>query len=108
MTLVVHGVFLAGPALAVMQAVPSTPDIAVTASATADFPIQGGRVTWLYLKNDCSDVLYFDLRGARDANPYPLRLGSAEMFTAEIGVYSVGVSPSAGAGACTFTVIFAR
>lgn len=108
--LVVLICLLAGPAMA-FQTIGSTRDISVTASATADFPVPGGRANWIWIKNDCSDDLYFDLHGTdrvADAFEYPLRLKQAEAIELEMRVAAIGVSPAAGAGACTFTVIFGR
>lgn len=91
--------------------VPSTPDISVTASATAEVVWTGtrGYVDWVYIKNDCPDgALYFDLRGVRDAaaRHYPLRLSPAEAFSANMRVGNIVVSPdTANANTCTFTLM---
>ena len=94
------------------QTVPSTPDIAVTGSATTHVGVPGGPANYVFVKNDCASTLYFDLNppagGLGDGNSYPLRLGQNQSFSAEIGVHTLGVSPAAGASACTFTVQFGR
>lgn len=95
--------------------VPSTPDISIAASTSAEiwFPkVTGGRVNWIYIKNDCATTLYFDLRGDRlsqveTGTDFPLRLEATESFTGTLQVYAVGVSND-GAAACTFTLQGAR
>ena len=93
------------------SALPSTPDISVSATATADYRISNlnAPARWIYLKNDC-DIgrLHFDLRGARDGNSnnYSIALSPGESFSGAFKVYSVGVSPDSTAiGTCTFTLI---
>ena len=92
-----------------LQTVPSTPDIAVTATATMEVTFNHiqGPARFVAIKNDCSDTLYFDLRRAPDGNTnnYPLRLGSGESFNIHMNIYTVGASPAAGNSACTFTLI---
>lgn len=94
------------------QTVPSTPDIAVTGTGTTHVAVPGGPANYVFVKNDCATALYFDLNppavGQSGDNSYPLRLGQNQSFSAEIGVHTLGVSPAAGASACTFTVQFGR
>jgi len=88
--------------------IPTTPDIAVTASATTEVFVPGGVATWVAVKNDCSRTLYFDLRGAPNTvtgRAYGLRLGSLESYSGPFRVHSIGVSPASGdTTACTFTL----
>ncbi|MBS4050725.1 MAG: hypothetical protein KGZ69_05940 [Methylomonas sp.] len=98
-------------AMAQMIALPSTPDISVGATSTGSIVVPGGPASFVSIKNDCADALYFDLRGARDAaaNDYPLKLELGESFTGNIAITSLGVSAESGATVtCTFTVQFAR
>ena len=96
----------------------STPDIRIDSTATADIAVPGGvGATWLYVKNDCQSVIYFDLNrpaGGRDAsNAYPIRLGTGETFS---GAFRLGTVIGASHGAtketettqCTVTVVFGR
>lgn len=105
----------AAPAMAQqgLYPVPSTPSIAVTATATADFVwtnVVGGYVDWVYVKNDCSAALWFDFRSRRDATArqYPLKLAQNQEFQAYLRVYSVGVSPANTATTCAFTLMGAQ
>lgn len=89
--------------------VPSTPDISVTASATAVFRwdrVPGTTVDYVYIKNDCSATLWFDLRGGTDAaaRRYPIRLGQNQTFEGPFVVHAIGVSPANSGTACTFTL----
>lgn len=94
----------------VYRTLPSTPDIAVTGTATATYPVQGGPASWVFIQNDCSDDLYFDLspKVVADANSYPLRLAQDQQFSGAFHLGAVGVSPASGNSACTFTVQFGR
>ena len=94
----------------VLRTVPSTPDLAVTGTATSSYPVQGGAANWVFIQNDCSDDLYFDLspKVVADANSYPLRLPQDGQFSGSFHIGAVGVSPAAGNSACTFTVQFGR
>jgi len=90
--------------------VPSTPDLAVTATATADFAwtgVSGGKVDWIYLKNDCAKPIWFGFRGERDglARQYPLKLLQNQTFSGPLAVYSVGASPDNTGTACTFSMM---
>lgn len=112
---VLVAVFLSFPAMAQqgLFAVPSTPSIAVTATATADFVwtnVTGGYVDWVYIKNDCSAALWFDFRSKRDAvaRQYPLKLAQNQEFQAYMRVYTLGVSPANSGTACTFTLLGAQ
>ena len=89
--------------------VPMTPDLSVTASATADFPIPNAPLRWITIKNDCSSPLYFDLRGGRfvgkPATSFGMKLNAGESFTMATQVYSLGASPAnANSATCTFTM----
>ena len=104
----------------------STPDISIAATATAEVLFFGPPAFRIYLKNDCADDLYFDLRSIREGNSnlYPLRLSGrktggpagaaspeAETFTFEGRVHSLGVSHGVNATSsdtCTYTLILAR
>ena len=99
------------PAQAQMIQLPTTPDLAVTASATADFSLKPRQFTdWIYIKNDCAKDLWFDFRGAREGvgRDYPLKLSQNQTFQAFIKLNSLGVSPDNTGTACTFTFIPAR
>lgn len=82
----------------------TTPDISISATATADFAIPGrAYADWFAIKNDCTSDLYFAPRNIdKSALDYPLRLGAGESFSAPFRIYSLGVSND-GASACTFT-----
>lgn len=92
------------------QSVPVTPDLAVTASATADYAFSGGPIRWISIVNDCASALYFDLRGGKYTGTKPttsfaLRLSPGMAYTMPVQMYSLGVSPASGnASTCTFTV----
>lgn len=89
----------------VMQMMRSTPDLAVTATATANFTLPGGAIRWIFLKNDCAKPLYFDLDGL---DRYPLKLLQNQSFSGNFRVNSVRVSPDNTGTACTFTAIGGR
>jgi len=95
------------PAWAFLQTAPSTPDISVSATATADFKFHGRSfVDWLTIKNDCSTTLYFNINPTTKASlDYPLRLGAGESFTTptDVRIATVSVSND-GSAACTFTL----
>lgn len=92
------------------QSVPVTPDLAVTASATAGYAFSGGPIRWISIKNDCASTIYFDLRGnyvgTKPTASYGMRLNSGETFTMPVQLYTLGVSPASGSppAACTFSV----
>ncbi len=100
--------------------IPTTPDISIGNTATLDIAIPGRRANFVAIKNDCSDVVYFDLNGAllgRAASPagvnardFGLRLDTAESFSGRFKLSgSIEASASSGAsGACTFTVVLGR
>ena len=81
----------------------STPDISISASTSADFPLPGRPWHWIALKNDCATTLYFDLRTQSADADFDLRLESNESFSGPFLVYSVAVSND-GSSACTFTL----
>lgn len=83
----------------------STPNLAVTASATAEYEFPGGPLRYIYLKNDCGKTLWFDLGGL---DRYALRLASAQTFEGYFRVNSIKVSPDNTGTACTFTAIGGR
>ncbi len=87
--------------------VPSTNDISIGAGASGDFvfPAVSGGVQWIFIKNDCSTDLYFDLRGGKAIGnaSFSLRLKSTEFFEAPMQIYTVTASND-GAAACTFTM----
>lgn len=96
----------------VFHVMPSTPDISVTDNATKSVNLGRG-VRWIYLKNDCAQDMYFDLRGRSQAGgygdgSYPLRLAQDQEFSANISTTTLGVSPGILSSSCTFTVIPAR
>ena len=87
--------------------VPSTPDLSVSGTATAEYTVRtkgrNASVRWFSLKNDCSTTLYFAISpNARGATDYPLRLGPGEAFTMEGRLHSIGASND-GSSTCTFT-----
>lgn len=96
------------------RALPSTPDIAVggTSQVTLDIlAFLGAPPSWVYLKNDCADAIYFDLRGNRDAsaNDFPLRLGQGEVFQLAMPLTTLAASHGqASTASCTFTLMLAR
>ncbi len=91
------------------RAMPSTGDISVTANATSAIGLGRG-VRWIYIKNDCASDIYLDLRGGSktDLGVYALRLKGGEVFQAQIGPRTIGVSPADSGAACTLTIIPAR
>lgn len=98
---------LATPAWAGFQTMPSTPDLSVSATSTAEYQVhpsrEGSKANWFTLKNDCASTLYFAITpGTRGNSDYPLRLEPGESFTMEGPLFSVGASND-GASACTFT-----
>ena len=104
--------FVSGPALAedtIWQTIPSTPDLAVTQSATATFTLERP-ARWVYLKNDCATALYFDLsdKGLDQTGQrrHALRLGQNQDFFAAFSFRSFEVSPGSGTASagCTFTL----
>lgn len=83
---------------------PSTPDISVSATASADIVPGTGPWDWVYLKNDCSTDLYFNLNPrSKSATDYPLRLKAGEVFSGFFRLFTLGVSNDGAAG-CTFTL----
>ena len=108
------GLFLASPSQAQtrdFQAMRSTPDIAIAATATTEVLFFGSPARRLSIKNDCADDIYFDLRSIRDGNNnlYPVLLKQAETFTFTGVVHSLGVSHgSSSTASCTYTLILAR
>jgi hypothetical protein len=105
--------FIAGPALA-QTATPlfpmaSTPNIALSGSASVSVTVPAGPARFVYIKNDCSTDLFFDLRGRRDAsaNIFPLRLKTNQEFSANMQVFTVAASNPNGT-ACTFTLQFGQ
>ncbi len=115
----------AEPARGDFRAMRSTPDISIAATATAEVLFFGPPASYIQIRNDCADDLYFDLNpptgGVTPQAIYPLRLsgrgltvsGAAsldtETFTFEGRVYSLGVSHgSASTASCTYTLILAR
>ena len=83
----------------------TTPNLAVTASATAEYDIPGGPVRFIYLKNDCNKALWFSLSGLEI---YSLKLATAETFQGYFRVNTIKVSPDNTGTACTFTAIGGR
>ncbi len=57
------------------QAFSTTPDISISGSATSEVSF-GRKSSWLYVRNDCADDLYFDFKTGLNPS-YPLRLGQA-------------------------------
>ncbi len=102
--LFIYGISLAH---AEFEPMTSTPDILLGDSSTSDH-VLSHRARWIYLKNDCTQDVYFDLRGRPQTSNYPLRLKSGESFTARMFLKTVGASPGAGASGCTITIIPAR
>ncbi|MEK9751622.1 MAG: hypothetical protein VW338_00200 [Rhodospirillaceae bacterium] len=96
---------LAQNAVSPLNVARTTPDLAVTASASAAYAIPGGTVRWIYLKNDCAKPLWFDLEG-RDL--YPLKLLQNQAFEGYFRVNSIKVSPDNTGTACTFTAVGGR
>lgn len=95
------------PAWAFLKTAPSTADISISATATADFKFPGRPfVNWVSIKNDCSTSLHFNLNPTtRSATNYPLRLNPGESFTTPVDVSISTVSASNdGSAACTFTL----
>lgn len=98
--------------------IPTTPDISIGNTSTVDVVIPGGRANYVAVKNDCTDVVYFDLGGAlgnktsstQDERDFGLRLGSGESFSGSFKLAgSFEASASSGAsGSCTFTVVLGR
>ncbi len=85
---------------------PSTPDISVSATSTADFSFSRPSVDWVAIKNDCSDTLYFGLAPpnvTHTPGDYPIRLEPGETYSVEAYVRSVGASND-NAVTCTFTL----
>ena len=103
--------FFALPAMA-LQTVPSTRDILLTGAATANFAVPGGRASFVSIKNDCADDIYFDIYGISrspdDTFQYPIRLKGGESFSMTTPINSVGASPAGALTTCTFTIIFGR
>lgn len=83
----------------------STPNLAVTATATAEYKFTDGALRYIYLKNDCTKTLWFDLNGL---DLYTLRLASSQSFEGYFRVNSIKVSPDNTGTACTFTAIGGR
>jgi hypothetical protein len=108
--------FLAWPSFAQerMFAGRTTPDISIAATSTRNVFLFSTPSRWTWIKNDCADDLYFDLRGSRDSvdnpnNAYPLMLKNTETFEWKGHLYSLGVSHgSASTASCTFTLITAQ
>lgn len=90
----------------------ATPDIAVTGSATADIAL-ATPINYIYLKNDCSTALYFDLAGRHHGGQgigtpehYNLRLGANEEFYGAVrSLVTLAASPASAGGSCTFTLV---
>lgn len=93
----------------IYQTVPSTPDIPVTAGATSVWNVPGGRASFVWIKNDCTGDLYFDLNPKANGDvSHPIRLKTGEEFRGSFNIGAVGVTPGTFTGACTFTVQFGR
>ncbi len=94
-----------------LQAIPTTPDLSIGASASGTFLFQS-RADWIHIRNNCSSTVYFMLNPASAdlfvANDFYLRLASNEVFEGDFVVRSVGASNSSNSAACTFTVIIGR
>jgi hypothetical protein len=94
----------------IINSIPTTPNLAVTASTTVSYTFDavfGGMVDWVYIKNDCASPLWFDFRDARDssARRYPLRLNQDQDFQAFVRLHTLYVSPANAGTACTFTLL---
>lgn len=93
----------------VYRAIPSTPDLTVTQSATKDFRLER-TAKWVYIKNDCATALYFDLADVgldrTGQRRHALRLGQNQVFEGSFVFRTFEVSPGAGTAAagCTFTL----
>jgi hypothetical protein len=87
----------------------STPNISISGSSSTNVTWDGGPVDYIYIKNDCSSTLYFDLRLPSQTGSFPLRLAQNQSFEAPFKVKQLGVSTSAGNGTtCTFTLMIGR
>lgn len=89
------------------QAMPSTPDISISGSATADVAFQG-KASYVYVKNDCASDVYFNFGGKNHGSSHPLRLKQGEVFEGAVVARGMGVSSSTSATACTFTLMLFR
>lgn len=111
------------PARGDFLAMRSTPDLSIASNATGEVLFFGPPASYIHIRNDCANAIYFDLRSSRDGNNnlYPLRLNGrhvtststleAATFTFEGRVHSLGVSHggiATSAASCTYTLILAR
>jgi ABC-type Fe3+-hydroxamate transport system substrate-binding protein len=87
---------------------PSTPNIAIGNTATLAVVVPQGPARYVFVRNDCTQDLIFDLRGARDAaaNLFPLRLKTNQEFATNMQVMVVAASAGNAASSCTFTLQF--
>ncbi len=110
-TLALMGAVWAFPAFA-FAPLSSTQDISVTDSGSTTIAIPGRQAGYIFLQNDCSGDVLFDLRGERDATTtsqrWPLRLATDQQFSAEMTLFGAVSATLSGetAGPCTITVIF--
>tara|TARA_Y100000310_G_scaffold309110_1_gene352892 strand:+ start:871 stop:1266 length:396 start_codon:yes stop_codon:yes gene_type:complete len=97
---------------------PSTPDISITGSATAEyiFDLTAGPADWVGIKNDCKFPIWFTLTPGRypDSRQFNIRLDglvdsaenvsrAGQSFSGAFRTYSIGASGD-GANNCTFTL----
>ncbi|KKL84519.1 hypothetical protein LCGC14_1963850 [marine sediment metagenome] len=86
---------------------PSTPDISITGTATAEyiFDLVFGRADHIAIKNDCQFPIWFALRPGRnpDAIQFNLLLNSGEAWSGPFRSFSIAASGD-GANNCTFTL----
>ena len=107
--------------------VPTTPDLSVTAAATAEFLFEktinpAKRVHWIAVRNDCLFDIYIGLRGslergttyAAKSKQFPIRLSGlstnqvsreSQSFSGPFIVSSVVVSNSSMTSNCKFQLI---
>jgi len=105
-------VLLAFPAGAqVLSPLPSTPDLTISGDSTSVVAVPYGRADWVFIQNNCSDDIAFDLNpradGSVGATSYPLRLPQDGQFQARVRIHSLGASATVST-ACSYTVLFAR
>lgn len=95
----------------VLSPLPSTPDLTISGDSTSVVAVPFGRADWVFIQNNCSNDIAFDLNPRADgdvsATSYPLRLPQDGQFQARIRIHSLGASAIAST-ACTYTVLFAR
>lgn len=90
-----------------------TPNLAVSALATAQFlfdTVSGSKVEWVWIKNDCVSSMNFDLRylpsnATTDSTGrnFPILLHASQEFSGPFVVHSVAVSNNENV-ACTFSL----